>query len=207
MARHPLVKDVAVSTFKALDGSLLLAAYIIAQSPDDTPDNTALREYMRASLPEYMLPNAFIMIDSLPLSANGKLNRKALPAPDLEGLLDTEFIAPRNDTEIAIAAIWQEVLQQERVGVLDNFFEIGGHSLLATQVMSRIKEQLEVDLELKLIFEHPTVEGLAMQVLEAELSSLDEDDMDNLMQYLLEGDDIDLDDIDLDGHDLKDIDL
>ncbi|MFH7375344.1 amino acid adenylation domain-containing protein, partial [Pseudomonas syringae pv. tagetis] len=146
---HPTVREVIVL---ALDGQL--AAYLVPTEPDQ--DQQTLRETLktglRANLPEYMVPTHFIVLDKMPLTANGKLDRKALPAPDASQL-QTTYIAPQGELEQQLAAIWADVLKIEQVGRADNFFELGGHSLLATQVISRIRQQLAVELSLRDLFE------------------------------------------------------
>ncbi|WP_460408917.1 amino acid adenylation domain-containing protein [Pseudomonas amygdali] len=146
---HPTVREVIVL---AVDGQL--AAYLVPAEPDQ--DQQSLRETLktelRAHLPDYMVPTHFIVLDEMPLTANGKLDRKALPAPDASQLQAT-YIAPQGDLEQQLAAIWADVLKVEQVGRSDNFFELGGHSLLATQVISRIRQQLDVELSLRDLFE------------------------------------------------------
>ncbi len=126
----------------------------------------ALREHLQASLPPYMLPSAFVFLDSFPLTPNGKLDRKALPAPDGRLELEGQYISPRNLTEEQLCGIWQEVLHLDRVGVQDNFFHLGGHSLLAVQVMARVQTDFEKNLPLAVFFQNPTVEKLAEVVHE-----------------------------------------
>ncbi|WP_183132262.1 phosphopantetheine-binding protein, partial [Pseudomonas syringae] len=148
---HPAVREVSVL---ALDGQL--AAYLVPTEPDQ--DQTALREalksQLRAHLPDYMVPTHFIVLDSMPLTANGKLDRKALPAPDASQLQAT-YSAPQGELEQQLAAIWADVLKLERVGRSDNFFELGGHSLLAVQMLVRVREQLQHEVSLKDVFEQP----------------------------------------------------
>ncbi|MET0400290.1 MAG: amino acid adenylation domain-containing protein, partial [Longimicrobiaceae bacterium] len=124
----------------------------------------ALRQAVRARLPEYMLPSAFVVLENLPLSGNGKVDRAALPAPDTAGAGEGRHVAPRTPAEERMAAVWAEVLGTERLGVEDNFFELGGHSLLATQVASRVREAFRVELPLRAVFEAPTVAELARRV-------------------------------------------
>ena len=124
-----------------------------------------LRDHLRKVLPEYMVPSAFVVFDALPLGPNGKLDRKALPAPEQSRPeLDEAYVAPRTPTEQTLADLWAGVLGLERVGVQDNFFELGGHSLLATQVVSRMRKALQVELPLRALFEAPTVAELAVRV-------------------------------------------
>jgi acyl carrier protein len=108
------------------------------------------------------VPSAFVFLDALPLTPHGKLDRRALPAPDHDKPEQRKtFVAPRTPVEKEVARIWAEVLGLPQVGIYDNFFELGGHSLKATQIMSRLRDTLRVELPLRTIFEEPTVEGLA----------------------------------------------
>src|SRR5262249_5418355 len=132
-----------------------------------------LRHHLRAKLPEYMVPAAFVVLDALPLSPNGKVDRKALPAPDhARPELEETYVAPRTPVELALADLWAEVLGLERVGAQDNFFELGGHSLLATQVISRVRKALQVELPLRALFEAPTVAQLAGRIEEIRQAAL-----------------------------------
>jgi FkbM family methyltransferase len=128
-----------------------------------------LRNYLSAKLPDYMIPSAFVALDSLPLLSNGKVNLNALPAPGFSRQqLDQDYVAPRNDVEQALVKIFSDVLGVEKVGVEDNFFKLGGHSLLATQAVSRILDKLRIELPLQRLFERPTVSGLAEIITNAE---------------------------------------
>nr|QEO74285.1 condensation domain-containing protein [uncultured bacterium] len=121
-----------------------------------------IRSYLKERMPDYMIPSAFVVLDALPLTANGKIDRAALPVPEqARPELADGFVAPRTPIEESLAAIWSDVLRLDRIGVHDGFFDIGGHSLLATQVMSRVRETLGVALPLRTLFEAPTVAGLA----------------------------------------------
>ena len=132
-----------------------------------------LRNHLSDKLPEFMLPSAFVLLDAMPLTPNGKVDRKALPAPDqLTSFNQQNYIAPRNSTEETLASIWGEVLRLEQVGVADNFFELGGHSLTATQVISRIRQAFQTELPLRAVFEFPTISELARAVTEASESAL-----------------------------------
>jgi hypothetical protein len=142
-----------------------LIAYIVAD-PAASVGPPDLREYLRPKLPSYMIPSAFVMLERLPLTENGKVNRAALPAPDQQRPeLAQSYLAPRNEVERELVGIWQEVLNVERVGVNDNFFELGGHSLLATRVISRMRQTFKVDfVALVSFFENPTIAGLARSI-------------------------------------------
>lgn len=124
-----------------------------------------LRRMLVEKLPEHMMPSAFVLLDALPLTANGKLNRRALPAPGaLRPDMETDYVAPCTPTEELLAMIWSEVLKLKQIGVNDDFFQLGGHSLLATQVISRVRERFRIELPLRYLFEFPTVAGLASAV-------------------------------------------
>ncbi|SDX33133.1 amino acid adenylation domain-containing protein [Marininema mesophilum] len=120
------------------------------------------REYLKSKLPGYMVPDSYMLLSELPLTKNGKVNRHALPSP--EQWKGEEYVAPRNPVEELVAGLWEEILGREKVGVQDDFFQLGGHSLLATQVISRIRDVLEIDLPLKSIFEGLTIEKLAADI-------------------------------------------
>jgi amino acid adenylation domain-containing protein len=139
----------------------------------------ALRAHVRAALPEYMVPSAFVALESIPLTPNGKVDRKALPAVELEAYGVQQYEAPQGEIEEVLAGVWRSVLRIERVGRDDNFFELGGHSLLAVQLVSRIRESLGRDLALRELFAHSTVRGLAKQLAgasEVEVTAIDRAD-------------------------------
>lgn len=163
LARHPSVRQTVVVAWRSPTGDRL-AAYIVPHESDASLSAEDLRAHAGRTLPAYMVPDAFVMLSALPLSPNGKIDRKALPAPVLTAPL--EYVAPRDATEEAVAHIWAEVLRVERAGVHDNFFELGGHSLLATQVAARLRASFHVDLPVRALFERQTVGELAAYVAE-----------------------------------------
>ncbi|WP_309730032.1 non-ribosomal peptide synthetase, partial [Chamaesiphon sp. OTE_75_metabat_556] len=136
-----------------------LVAYIVPHS-EVALTVTELRQFLKTKLPEYMVPNAFAILESLPLTVNGKIDRRALPSPDFASQQQANFVAPRTPAEEILAQIWAKVLKVERVGIHDNFFEIGGHSLLATQLVSRIRNTFKVELPLRELFATGTVATL-----------------------------------------------
>ena len=140
-------------------GDQRLVAYVVAR--DEAPPAELLKEYLSRQLPQYMVPGAFVFLPALPLTASGKVNRRALPAPERTSADEKSYLAPRTPTEKIVAAIWAEVLGVERVGVHDDFFELGGHSLLATQVVSRVRQALEAELPVRELFGASTVEALS----------------------------------------------
>jgi acyl carrier protein len=136
-----------------------LAAYYVSETAVSTAE---LRAYLAQWLPDYMVPASFVRLDKLPLTANGKVDRPALPPPGSEKTEPTQQpVGPRTETEKALAAIWSELLYVERIGIHDDFFDLGGQSLMAIRAVSRIRDVFEVDLPLRNLFEHPTVAGLA----------------------------------------------
>ncbi|GAC1437037.1 MAG: hypothetical protein NVSMB58_28730 [Terriglobales bacterium] len=163
LAKHPAVRQCAVVAREDEPGLKRLVAYVEAV-PDATPEVGGLREHIRQSLPEFMVPSAFVVMNALPLSPNGKVNRRALPVPNYVRDDQAQYIAPRTEVEKTLAAIWSEVLHVPQIGVHDNFFSIGGHSLLATQVISRLRQAFNTDLPLRSMFEAPTVAELALRL-------------------------------------------
>jgi len=123
-----------------------------------------LREHLKSALPDYMIPSIWMLLKQLPLNSNGKVDRRALPAPQARFDDLGEYIAPRTSLERLLADIWAAVLQVDQVGVRDNFFELGGHSLLAMQVVVRIRSQLSIDLPMRTLFEFPTIEQMSVRV-------------------------------------------
>jgi amino acid adenylation domain-containing protein/thioester reductase-like protein len=144
-------------------GHKRLVAYIVPQ-PKVTPKITELRSFLKSKLPEYMVPAAFVILESLPLTPNGKVDRRALPAPDLDYDLLDKYLAPRTPMEEILTLIWTQVLKVGQVGIHDNFFELGGHSLLATQLISRIRTSFKVELPLRSIFATPTIAELSHNI-------------------------------------------
>jgi thioesterase domain-containing protein/acyl carrier protein len=131
----------------------------------------ALRTTLLQTLPDYMVPEYFVVLDAMPLTSNGKVDRKALPAPEVAHD-ESGYVAPVTTTEKAIAAVWAEVLKVDRVGVTDDFFELGGHSLLATQLVSQLRKRSVTDLELRDLFSYPTLGALAAFVDSSKVSDL-----------------------------------
>jgi len=145
-----------------------LVAYVVLHPTDRTDAKTTLAAWLRERLPQYMLPSVFVLLDAMPVTPNGKLDRQALPAPELGGAEGYE--APSGAVEEILADLWAEILGRERVSVRDSFFTLGGHSLLATQLMSRVRGALGVELPLRALFDAPTVAELARTVLRARLA-------------------------------------
>ncbi|SFN56516.1 non-ribosomal peptide synthetase [Xenorhabdus japonica] len=193
------VKDAVVIARKEETGDKRLVAYVIPQS-DFTPDANSLREQLNTHLASYMIPNAFIMLESFPLTGSGKLDRKALPAPDRSAIASREYEAPQGEIEQQIAAILQGLLGLEQIGRHDSFFDLGGNSLSIIQLMARLRDEFHLEVSIQDIFAHPELSELAeliasrqietffaqedIESLQKELENLSEDEL----RALLNGD-------------------
>ena len=175
LLRHPQVREAVVLAREDVAGEKRLVAYVVPAG-GAAPVPAELRESLQRVLPEYMVPWSFVILDRLPVTANGKLDRQALPSPReaaalaagaAEGDGEESFVAPRSELERAIAEVWREVLQLERVGVHDNFFESGGSSLLIVKLHGRLLEALGREVPIIELFRHPTIDALARQLSEA----------------------------------------
>ncbi|MEH2171962.1 non-ribosomal peptide synthetase [Nostoc sp.] len=160
LEQHPAVHQCVLIAREDGSGNQRLLAYLVAENAA----TDELRQYLRQKLPEYMIPNAFIFLAEIPLTPNGKVNRRALPTPENTHLETSNFVAPRHPVEEVLAGIWTQVMGVKQVGIHDNFFELGGHSLLATQVISRIAKTLQVNIPLQSLFEFPTIAELAKNI-------------------------------------------
>ncbi len=157
----------------ANDGAKVLIAYLVCSENDAMPDVDALQDALRLRLPVHMLPGAFVVLPRWPLTANGKLDRAALPAPTAYAVADS-YIAPRNPLEEAVVEIWRELLAVERVGVRDDFFRLGGNSLIAMRATAAIRNALGVDVSLRRLFDTPTIEGLVDTILGDSMERIEE---------------------------------
>ncbi|MCE1116999.1 MULTISPECIES: non-ribosomal peptide synthetase [Pseudomonas] len=184
---QPELRDAAVGVQEGVNGKHLVGYLVAHQGVEaDAALLDQLKQRLRAELPEYMVPLHWGWFGSLPHNANGKLDRKALPAIDIGGQHSQDYLAPRSELEETLAGIWADVLKAERVGVRDNFFELGGHSLLATQIASRVQKALSLNVPLRAMFECSTVEELAAYVQGLQGSALDEDKVDRLSDLMAE---------------------
>ena len=171
LSQCPDVQNTAVIVREDTPGDKRLVAYVVL-TPDSQITTSELRQFLANQLPAYLVPNTFVILESLPLTPSGKCDRRSLPAPDHQGLSEYH-IAPQSPTEEILAQIWGQILKLERVGREDNFFELGGHSLLATQVLSRINSAFKLDLSVKIMFESPTIAGIASYIQAVEWSAQD----------------------------------
>ncbi|HEX8282849.1 MAG TPA: amino acid adenylation domain-containing protein [Pyrinomonadaceae bacterium] len=187
LGRHEAVREVAVVARSAgeLGVKQLVAYVVVADGQTATP--AALRAHARELLPEHMAPAAFVLLDRFPLTPNGKLDLKALPAPEgTEREPEEAYVAPRNAVEETIAGLWSQLLGAETVGVADNFFALGGNSIFAIQLLSRLNRAFGLELPLRLVYDSPTVAGLAGAVVEAQAAQADEAELARLLAELEE---------------------
>ncbi|MFS8068403.1 MAG: condensation domain-containing protein, partial [Byssovorax sp.] len=178
LAQHPSVREVVVVALGDTHGDRSLVAYLVdhrgsgphAPSSEETLRRglpAELRGFLKCRLPDHMVPSSFVLLDAMPLTSNGKVDRRALPAPDrTRSDLDPGFVAPRTPMEAALAALWADALGLLTIGASDNFFELGGHSILATRILSRVRDRFQVNLPLRALFEAPTIAEMA-RIVEA----------------------------------------
>ena len=155
---HPLVNETIILAQREENGSKYLVGYLVAEKELEIAD---LKVYLEDKLPKYMIPSHFIKLDQLPLTSNGKVNRKALPRPELDQQFTAEYIPPGNELERKMAKIWSEVLNVEQVGINDDLFQLGGHSLKATVLVGRIHKELDLKVPLTELFKRPTIRGIS----------------------------------------------
>jgi amino acid adenylation domain-containing protein len=179
---NPAVLE-AIVVAREDDGEVRLAAYVQAD-PKNPTSAEQLRQHLAAALPEYMVPSRYVVMAALPLTPSGKLSRRDLPDPQVAASSREDAVGPRTPVEEALARIWCDVLQLPRVAIHDNFFELGGHSLLATRVISRIRDEFHADFPVRRIFEAPTIEALALSVVESAFESESNEEMARLLSEL-----------------------
>ncbi|MBD2741474.1 non-ribosomal peptide synthetase [Coleofasciculus sp. FACHB-1120] len=192
LKQHPAVEQAVVVVREDVPGDKRLVVYsILSQQQGSREESTQsnlmgdLRSFVKAKLPEYMIPSAFVILKTLPLTANGKVDREKLPAPEqIRPELAGTFVAPRTNVEEILAGIWAEAIGIEQVGIYDNFFELGGHSLLATQVISRLRDAFNVELPLRQFFDFPTVADLAVAIAQKLAEQTDEEMMAQMLAEL-----------------------
>ncbi|HLP59192.1 MAG TPA: amino acid adenylation domain-containing protein [Candidatus Deferrimicrobium sp.] len=158
LLQHFSVKEVVVAARPDENGDNYLCAYIV---PNETLTPDELRKYLAAELPDYMVPRYFIFLEKMPLNFTGKIDRQGLPDPEEASVTESFYVAPTDEVEEKLAAIWQEVLGVEKVGIHDNFIQLGGHSLLVISIMAKVHQEFDVELQLMDVFNKPTVKELA----------------------------------------------
>jgi hypothetical protein len=169
LSEYPGVKEVVVLAREDGPGEKRLVAYFTADTEFSAED---LRLYLSSSLPEYMVPAAYVRLERMPLTPSGKLDRKALPIPETGAYAVSGYEEPQGETEILLAGVWSELLHVERVGRHDNFFALGGHSLLAVRIITRLRQALGVEVEIRELFLHPVLADLAGSLSGAVQTSL-----------------------------------
>lgn len=177
LSEYKAVHEAAVVLRQDIPGNPQLIGYIItdpanADAPDFDTLSAELKQHLKQALPDYMIPAAFVSLDAFPLTPSGKLNTRALPAPDLSAALGDNYVAPTNAVETELTRIWAGLLGLERSGINDDFFALGGHSLLATQLLSRVRDALQISLPLKYLFRYPTPAELARMINALQLTTV-----------------------------------
>ena len=184
LADHTTISETVAAVRDDHFGEKMLVAYYTSSEKDPLTVSD-VKTFLRDRLPEYMIPLHYVKLESMPLTPNGKIDRRALPAPAADRPeLEEAFEAPRTPLEETIAGIWCDVLGLDRVSVLDNFFDLGGHSLQATRVIARLRTPLQLDVPLRLFFENPTVSDLALAITELQVSQEDDDDIMKMIEEL-----------------------
>ncbi|KQB41364.1 non-ribosomal peptide synthetase [Flavobacterium aquidurense] len=163
---HDAISSGVATVVSDAEGNQSLAAYVVYKT--DAVEKTALLEFLRSRLPGIMIPASIVSIAEIPLTSNGKINRKALPAIDAADSAGRTYIAPESAVEIKLAQIWQEVLKTERVGITDNFFELGGNSLKVVKILHRVNHEFNIDINIKNVFKYPTIQDLAFHIIIAQ---------------------------------------
>jgi hypothetical protein len=192
LAEHPGVAEAAVVARDDGTGEKRLVAYYTAaatgqEHQDELKDvigNQQLRSHLSAILPEYMVPAAYVRLERWPLNPNGKLDRKALPAPEGDAYGVRSYEVPVGETESVLAAMWAELLTVERVGRWDNFFELGGHSLLAVRLVSRIQQVLGVEVAIGELFANPAVASFADRITSIQIEQFDPEEIADLLSQI-----------------------
>ncbi|PYX88642.1 MAG: non-ribosomal peptide synthetase [Acidobacteria bacterium] len=182
LKRHPDIRQSVVVPEDSAEGEKLLAAYVV---PSRNLELSELHSFLRQRLPEYMVPSRILMLQSFPLNRNGKIDLPVLSTLKAEEkAIEREIVAPRNTTEEQLAAVWREVLKQERISVHDNFFELGGHSLLATQVISRIRSIFHVQLPIMDLLLSPTIAEVAEKISQYPKAGMEDEETERLLREL-----------------------
>ena len=180
----PAVAQAAVIAREDGPGGKQLVAYVVA-APGEVPEVATLRRSLSERLPDYMVPTVFVILNALPLNPNGKVDRAALPAPDAAcNRSENTYVAPQSPVEEKLCEIWSDVLRVEKVGINDNFLDLGGHSLLAMRVVSRVNRALNVELPMRLLFEHSTLSALALAITRLQLDQATPEQLEELLRGL-----------------------
>jgi amino acid adenylation domain-containing protein len=189
LMKKPGIKEAAVTVRDGKDGDKYLCAYIVPEDTGAEVENgqeaADLRQYLSQGLPDFMIPAFFVRLEKMPLTSGGKIDRKVLPEPEVKA--SVEYVEPRNDVEKQVLKIWREILGLDRIGVLDDFFEIGGHSLKATVMISKIRQAFNVTLPLAEIFSSPTISHVASYISSSETDTGNKIEIDDNLVLLRKG--------------------
>ncbi|MDJ0719088.1 MAG: amino acid adenylation domain-containing protein [Prochloraceae cyanobacterium] len=181
LTEHPTVSESLVIDREDSSGQKYLVAYLVFKQAS-VANRSELYGFLKQKLPIYAIPSAFVPLDSLPLTINGKVDRRALPMPDLSSRnLDISLTPPRNSTEEILVNLWQEILQVEKLGIYENFFELGGHSLIATKLISRIRQSFSIEVPLSSLFENPNVAELAEVIMAQQLEQAESEELEKIL--------------------------
>ena len=184
MRRHHGVKEAVVVASKSKSDETRLIGYFTS-STQLVPSVNELRGFLQKTLADYMIPSVFVNIDKIPLTSNGKVDRKALPAADnSRPELDTPFVEPRTMIERELVSIWAEILSLREVGIHDSFFDLGGHSLAATRVVSQVIKNFQLELPLQSLFQSPTIAEMAAVIMEHRGKQLGDDELERILDEL-----------------------
>jgi fengycin family lipopeptide synthetase D len=183
LSRHSNVKACVVVSHRDAQSQDKLVAYVVL---DVRADNVAteLRAHVGKYLPSVMVPAHFEVLEALPLTANGKIDRRGLPEPKKLSGPESGYVAPRTPIEKELASVWQELLKEEKVGIYDNFFERGGHSLLLTQLVSRIRKTFDTEVPLRALFNAPTIVGMSKAIVARQINSVDSRRVEEMVSQL-----------------------
>jgi acyl carrier protein len=182
--QHPAVHEAVLVAREDQPGSKRLVAYVVL-APKAATTVAELRKFLNERLPQYMVPAVFMLLNALPKTLNGKVDRRALPAPGRSRPeIDTPFVAPGTPLEEVLAQIWKEVLCLDSIGVHDNFLDLGGHSLSASQIISRVIERFDLELPVQLLFDSPTVSDMAIVIANNQAKRLDGNALERVLAEL-----------------------
>ncbi|SEE15321.1 AMP-binding enzyme C-terminal domain-containing protein [Tenacibaculum sp. MAR_2010_89] len=164
LSMHSVIKNNCVLAVSDTEGTKRLVGYIVKEG---LVENEEIETYLKTKLPEYMVPTTWVSLEKMPLTSNGKIDKKSLEKIELSGISQQEYVAPRNKIEVKLVKIWEELLEIDKIGIHNNFFELGGHSLLATRLVSMIRSELKLEVKIKAIFEHTTIANLSIHLAES----------------------------------------
>ncbi|WP_345027290.1 phosphopantetheine-binding protein, partial [Flavivirga jejuensis] len=159
LSQDSQIKSCCVLAREDVDGNKRLVGYVVVEGDFD---KKCIQEQLGEKLPDYMVPQLWVSLEELPLTRNGKIDKKALPEPDNSELSTQEYVAPSSDIEVQLVSIWQELLGIDKIGIYDDFFDLGGHSLLATCLVSMLRKELSIEVAIRDVFVHTTIAALGV---------------------------------------------